>query len=89
MKKIVMMAAVMVMVAGGAFAQNSDQVQGKDLCLLNSEGCQGEVYSITEIMGKLQSEISKGKTAYNDRELAMLASKLQQYEEYYRLLAYE
>ena len=82
MKKlaIMLMTAVALSAALPAMAQEMTKEQ-KDLCLLASKNCAGEVDSLQKKIKKLQTEIKKGKKAYSSEELKKLEQKLKEANE--------
>lgn len=77
MKKIVLILCIAALSAPSlTLASEVRKETGKDTCLLNSENCPGQTYSMQEIMAKLQNEINKGNAVYTTNELKRLQSKL-------------
>uniref|UniRef100_A0A831U2G3 Uncharacterized protein n=1 Tax=Geobacter metallireducens TaxID=28232 RepID=A0A831U2G3_GEOME len=79
MKKLalMLMTAVALSAAAPAMAQEMTKEE-KDMCLLASKNCAGEVDSIQKKMKKLQAEIRKGKKVYSAEELKKLEQKLKE-----------
>lgn len=63
-----------------AFAAEMSKEE-KDMCLLASKNCAGEVDSLQKKVKKLQAEIKKGKKVYTAEELKKLEQKLKEANE--------
>lgn len=82
MKKLalMLMTAVALSATVPAMAQEMTKEE-KDLCLLASKNCAGEVDSLQKKVKKLQTEIKKGKKVYSAEELKKLEQKLKEANE--------
>ena len=87
MKKILLLAVIVVSLAVLSFADEKD-VKGleKDLCLLHSKNCAEKAISIQEKISRLKTEIEKGEKVYSPEELKKLDQKLKDAEETVDLL---
>lgn len=63
-------------------------VAGKNLCLLESEGCPSRKMTIVELIKALRLELSKGEAVYTPSELRVLEDKLGEYELMYERLMF-
>jgi hypothetical protein len=59
---------------------------GKNPCILNSENCSGQIYSIQETITQLQNEVQKGTSVYSAGELSQLKAKLAEYQSFMTLM---
>jgi len=55
---------------------------GKNRCLLDSENCSGQSYSLQEIITQLRNEFQKGTSVYAADELKLLKAKLDEYQNF-------
>jgi len=55
---------------------------GKNSCILNSENCAGQSYTLQEIIAQLHNELQKGARVYTAGEIEHLAAKLAEYERF-------
>ena len=82
MKKLALMLMTAVALAATAPAMAQEMTKDeKDMCLLASKNCAGEVDSLQKKMKKLQAEIKKGKKVYSAEELKKLDQKLKEANE--------
>jgi len=82
MKKLALMLMTAVALAATVPAMAQEMTkEEKDMCLLASKNCAGEVDSLQKKMKKLRSEIKKGKKVYSAEELKKLEQKLKEANE--------
>ncbi len=82
MKKLALMLMTAVALAATAPAMAQEMTkEEKDMCLLASKNCAGEVDSLQKKVKKLQAEIKKGKKVYSAEELKKLEQKLKETNE--------
>lgn len=62
--------------------------EGKNLCLLESEGCPSRKMSIIELIRGLREEVAKGEAVYTPAELRRLETRLREYEFMYDRLMF-
>ena len=74
------LAALVLAFPVAAFAAGERVEAGKDRCLVYGENCPELGDTITEKIGKLQSEIAHGKAVYTPEELGLLERKLEEYQ---------
>jgi len=61
-------------------AADSKAGAAKNPCLLNSERCSGQSFSLQEMITQLQHEVQKGTSVYSAGELERLKAKLAEYQ---------
>ena len=80
MKKgmVAIMAALLVSATVPAYTAQQGKMtkEEKDMCLLISRNCEGEVDSIQKRIKRIQKEIKKGTRVYSPEELRKLEQKL-------------
>jgi len=82
MKKLALMLMTAVALAATVPAMAQEMTkEEKDMCLLASKNCAGEVDSLQKKMKKLRAEIKKGKKVYSAEELKKLEQKLKEANE--------
>ncbi len=82
MKKLALMLMTAVALAATVPAMAQEMTkEEKDMCLLASKNCVGEVDSLQKKMKKLRAEIKKGKKVYSAEELKKLEQKLKEANE--------
>jgi len=86
---------LLTLVAGCAALRVDEQplsrpasTEGKNLCLLESEGCPPRKMSIIELIRGLREEVAKGEAVYTPAELRRLETKLGEYEYLYDRLMF-
>lgn len=77
---VVIMTALLVSATVPAYAAQQGKMtkEEKDMCLLISRNCEGEVDSIQKRIKRLQGEIKKGNKVYSPEELKKLEQKLKE-----------
>uniref|UniRef100_A0A831XDV7 Lipoprotein n=1 Tax=Geobacter metallireducens TaxID=28232 RepID=A0A831XDV7_GEOME len=87
MTKLLALCWVLVSVAGCGPFRAAEQPPagpassaGKNLCLLESEGCPPRKMSIIELIRGLREEVAKGEAVYTPAELRRLETRLWEYE---------
>lgn len=87
MTKLLALCGVLAFVVGCAALRVDEQPparpvssEGKNLCLLESEGCPSRKMSIIELINGLRAELAKGEAVYTPAELRKLETRLREYE---------